>query len=105
DFVRDVGRKQLRLEILEDHPHFRRNLADPKMLERLARDAYRAAEFAVLELRDDAVEALRQRGLPRARRAHHADRLTGGLHEAYPYKRRTLGAVIGEGYALDRHCV
>ena len=75
------------------------------MVERLACDADRAAKIAVLELRDDAIEAFGERGLARARRPHHADHLTGGLHEAYRSKRWSLGAVIGEGYALDRHCV
>ncbi len=105
DFVRDVGRKQLRLEILEDHAHFRRDVADAKMLERLACNTDRAAKIAVLELRDDAIEAFRERGLARARRAHHADHLTGGLHEADRSKGRTVGAVVGERDSLDPNCV
>ena len=104
-FVRDVGRKQLRLKILEDHAHLRRDVADAKMLERLACDFDRAAKIAVLELRDDAIEAFGERGLARARRAHHADHLTGGLHEAYRSKGGTVGAVVGKGDSLDPNCV
>ena len=105
DFVRDVGRKQLRLEILEDHADLRRDVADAKMLERLAGDSDRAVKIAVLEFRHDAIEAFRERRFARARRAHHADRLAGGLREAYRSKRGPVGAVIGEGHAFDRHCV
>ncbi len=101
DFVRDVGGKQLRLEILENHSHLRRDVADAKMPERLACNANRAAKIAVLELRDDAIEAFGKRGLARARRAHHANRLTGGLHEAYRSKGGTAGAVVSERDSLD----
>ena len=92
DFVRDVGREQLRLEILEDHADLRCDVADAKVLERLAGDANCAVEIAVLELRDDAIEAFRQRRFARARRAHHADHLAGVLHEAYRSKRRPVAA-------------
>ena len=79
DFVRDVGREQLRLEILEDHADLRRDVADPEMLDRLACDANRAVKIAVLEFRDDAIEAFRERRFARARRAHHANHLAGVL--------------------------
>src|SRR3984885_16350731 len=83
DFVRDVGRKQLRLEVLEDHADLRRDIADAEMFERLASNSDRAAEIAVLEFRDDAIQAFRERRLAGARRAHHADRLARGLRETY----------------------
>jgi len=54
------------------------------LLERLAGDKNCAVEVAVLELRDDAIEAFRQRRFACARRTHHADHLAGVLHEALP---------------------
>ena len=101
DFVRDVGREQLRLEILEDHADLRRDVADPQMLERLAGDEDRAVKIAVLELRHDPIEAFRERRFARARRAHHADHLAGVLHEAHRSKRRPSPLVIGERHSLE----
>ena len=105
DLVRDVGREQLRLEILEDHADLRRDLADAKMLERLAGDKNCAVEIAVLELRDNSVEAFRQRRFARARRAHHADHFACVLHEAHRSKRRPRALVISERHSLNGNCV
>ena len=89
DFVRDIGREQLRLEILEHHADFRRDIADAQMLELLARDPDRAMKLAVLELRHDAVQAFRERRFACTRRAHDADHLARRLHEAHRSKGRT----------------
>ena len=105
DFVRDVGREQLGLEILEDHADLRREVADPEMLDRFACYANRAVKIAVLELRDDAIEAFRERRFASARRAHHANHLAGVLGEAYRSKRRSAGVMIRERHSLNRHCV
>ncbi len=84
NFVRDVGRKQLRLEILEDHADLRREVAYAEIFEQLAGDLDRAVKLAVLEFRNDAVEAFGERRFARARRAHHADHLAGILGESHP---------------------
>jgi hypothetical protein len=105
DFVRDIGREQLRLEILEDHADLRRDLADPQLLERFARDANRAMEIAILELGDDAVDAFRQRRFTRARRAHHANHFARVLREAHRSQRRAILAVVRERDTFDPHCV
>ena len=105
DFVLDVGGKQLRLEILKDHADLGRDVADAKMLEWLAGDADRAVKIAVLEFRNDAIEAFREGGFAGARRAHHADHLAGVLRETHRSKRGAVGAVISECHSLNRHCV
>ena len=105
DFMRDVGREQLRFEILEDHANLWRNVADAKMVERLAGDGDRAMKLAVLEFGHDAIEAFRERGFSRARRTHHANHLAGVLHKAHRSKRGPILAVVGEGDALDPHRV
>ena len=77
DFVRDVGGKQLRLEILEDHPDLRRDFAHAHAMKRAAADSHHARKRAALELGNDPIEAFGQTRLARARRAHDADHLAG----------------------------
>ena len=105
NLVRDVGGEQLRLEILEDHPDPRRDLAYARAVKRAAADSHHAREVAALELGHDPIEALGERRLARAGRAHDADHLARGNCEADAAERRTLAAVIGEAHVFERHGV
>ena len=105
DFVRDVGGKKLRLEILEDHPDLRRDFAHAHAIKRAAADSHHARKRAALELGNDPIEALGERRLARARRAHHADHLACGDRETDTVERRTLAVVIGEAHAFEHHVV
>src|SRR5690348_17348931 len=89
DFVRDVGGKELRLEILEYHPHARRDLPYARTVQLAAADPDPPGKLAALELGHYTVEALGQCRFARARRSHHADHLTRRDLEREPAQRRT----------------
>src|SRR5712692_10138069 len=61
DFVRHVGREQLRFEILEDHSDRRGNVAYASAVENAAAASDDAVELAILEGWNDAVEAFSER--------------------------------------------
>ena len=105
NLVRDVGGKELRLEILEDHSDSRGDLAHARAVKRASADSHHARKRAALELGHDPIEALGERRLSRAGRAHHADHLARSDRKADAVKRRSLAVVIGEAHVFERHVV
>ena len=105
DLVRDVGGKELRFEILKDHPDSRRDLAHAGAVKRAAADSHYARESAALEFGHDPIEALGERRLAGTGRAHHADHLARGNLESDSAERRTLAVGVGEADGFERHRV
>ena len=101
DFVLDVGREKLRLEVLEHHPDHRGDVGHARAVERAPADPDHAVEVTVLKARDDAIEALGERGLARARGAHDSDHLATRLPKSRADQRGVFRAVIGEGDILE----
>src|SRR5271155_5956412 len=75
DFKRDVGAKELRLEVLKYHPDLRGDLANADVIEARLSDHDDTAEVSAFEFRNQPVQALGEGRLARSRRAHDSDHL------------------------------
>ena len=86
--MRDVGRKELSLKVLEDHPDQWSSVAYTSAITGKSADRDDAAKDAALEGGDYPVKAFRDRRFAGARRAHDTDHHARLEYETDAVERR-----------------
>ncbi len=103
DLLRDVGREELRLEVLEHHADAAGELADRRTHDRCAAEADLAAHLRRREARHEAREAAHEGRLAGARRSHDDGQAAGREAQRHAVERgeRSAGIAAREVDRLD----